>query len=192
MITYSRWTKIFVLNVNYHRSIGWRGALNLLALCGALLCYLGCNPASSKPRLANIESSYRRGLAENPIREKFGMTPIQPSWICWNNFAGKDCWAIDPNATSTFKTVYHGSDGSMLGETDSYSSGRIFETIDGKIQEEFKLSCDYGTSQLWVMYLGDDKQIMSWVENENTNNAARLAMTERVKAKWGLGMGGKK
>lgn len=167
-------------NANYHRPSYWLTLSHLVALCGVLLSLPSCKPSSS-----NTELAYRRGQAENPVREKLGLRPIQTSWICFLSIDGQDDWYIDPKKdTCAVKVVKHDVNGLLLWETDSYSSGRVVTMDDNKFEEEIKLHCDYPPAQLSLLYMGDDKEIMSWVEDAGTNNLACAAVIERVKAKW--------
>jgi hypothetical protein len=113
-----------------------------------------------------------------------GMRIIEPSWICFRSIDGEDEWITDPKDDPAVKVVKHDASGSLLWETDSYSSGREATVIDHKIPEEIKLHCDYSSSKLTLIYLGDDENIKSWVKDAGTNNLACLAVIERVKARW--------
>ena len=147
-----------------------------------MFCCLGC-----KPEFSNIESAYRRGLAENPKREKIGMTRIEPSWICFRSIEGQDEWIIAAKKeVSTFKVVAHAADGAILWETDSYSSGRVVTMDDNIFQEEIKLYCDYASGDLRIIYLGDDGEISRWIQGAIGINAECLKVIDRVKLKWKL------
>lgn len=139
-----------------------------------------------------MESAYRRGLAENPIREKFGMMLIHPSWSCTTRFLGEDCWIVDPTkgTSSTFKIVEHGPDGSMLSETDRHFSGRLFDDFGDQTQEWLELHCDYSSGQLSLTYFGEDQEIASWIEPSLNNNSVCLTVIERFKMKWKEGAAG--
>ena len=90
----------------------------------------------------------------------------------------------DPKGTATVKAVKHDSSGALLWETDAYLSGRIVTMDDNKFEEEIKLYCDYSSGQLRLIYLGDDKEINSWIEEAGTNNSECLAVIRRVRTKW--------
>ena len=99
-------------NVNSHSSLQWLKRPNLIGLCGALVCFLGC-----KPDFSNNEAAYRRGLAENPIRAKIGMRTIEPSWICFRSEQGQDDWYVDPKKdTAAVKVVQHDTEGLLVWE----------------------------------------------------------------------------
>lgn len=167
-------------NVNSHSAVQWLKLPNVIALCGVMLWFSGC-----KPSFSNVESAYRRGLAENPTREKIGMRTIEPSWVCFRSIDGQDEWLVDAKKdTAAAKIVKHDSSGALVWETDSYLSGRIVTRDDNKFQEEIKLHCDYSSVQLRLLYLGDDREINSWIEDAGTNNTACLAVLKRVTAKW--------
>ena len=161
-------------NVIAPKSAHFWQVTSLLVLCGLSLWLY----------FSNLKSAYRRGLAENPVRLKIGMRPIEPARKCFRSINGKDEWLSNPNDTTAAKVVKHGNNGTLLWETDSYASGRKFTFIQGEHEEEIKLHCDYLAGQLSLIYLGDDKEIRAWVEDAGTNNPACLAVIARIRAKW--------
>ena len=161
-------------NVIAPKSAHFWQVTSLLVLCGLSLWLY----------FSNLKSAYRRGLAENPVRLKIGMRPIEPAWKCFRSINGKDEWLSNPNDTTAAKVVKHGKNGTPLWETDSYANGRTFTTVDGEHAEEIKLHCDYSSGQLSLAYLGDDKEIRAWVEEAGTNNPACLTVIAQVRAKW--------
>jgi hypothetical protein len=167
-------------NVSFH-NFGVYPGLPMRLLLFALILMTGCNR-----NLPNLKIPYQRGLAENPKREKVGLRLIEPSWICFRSINGKDEWIADPKRDSAaIKIVRHDMDGALLLETDSYPSGRYVELNDVRFEEEIALQYDYITGEMEIIYLGDDREIRSWIDDSKKDNAQCLKVISKVQSKWG-------
>ena len=166
-------------NASCHKLTAKARSRLLVALC-CIIIVGGCRPDRAN-------ETYRKGLQENPTRQKIGMRLIEPNWRCFRSINGKDEWLTDPKSESAaVKTVQRAANDSLLSEIDSYRSGRLVKIDDSvRLQEEIKLEVDYATSRLKLVYLGDDAEIESWLKSAD-DNKARLEVIEKVKVKWYL------
>lgn len=146
----------------HHRSI----PLHALPLLGALfgLMLSACRPSQNTDAQAfiHLPAPHQRGLAENPRRILLGMRSIGEDWICFRSTpqAG-DEWLIDrAHDQAAVKRVRHDEAGKPTTETDVYLSGRRYKDEEGiEGDEELRVTCDWSTGTLDIVYLGSDPTV---------------------------------
>ena len=184
----------------------WMSGLRWMTVPGAVYLRMGmvvvgvmlisCGRSSTNAdgeAFVHLEGPHARGLAENPKRLLLGMRAVGPKWICFRSTAvGGDEWIIDrAKDKAAVKRVRHNEAGKPSTETDVYLSGRRYLDDEGNEgAEELRVSCDWSTGVLDIVYLGDDRALKkSLAELPPFDAKHRLAYVGRVEEivkKWGL------
>ena len=160
------------------------------------LMLIACGRSSTNAdgvALEHLTAPHARGLAENPKRLLLGMRAVGEKWICLRStVSGGDEWIIDrAKDKAAVKRVRHNEAGKPSTETDVYLSGRRYVDEEGnQAAEELRVSCDWSTGVLDIVYLGDDRALKkNLAELPPFDAKHRLAYVERVEEivkKWGL------
>ncbi len=174
--------------------LGALGARLGVVLAGLLLLSCGRSSTSSDGEaFVQLTAPHARGLAENPKRLLLGMRPVGEHWICFRSTAsGGDEWIIDRAKDKVaVKRVRHNEAGKPTLETDVYLSGHQYVNEEGnQAAEELRVSCDWSTGVLDIVYLGDDRALKKSLEKlppfDPKHRLAYVGRVEEIVKKWGL------